>query len=438
MNTATFKPTHHYGLTYRGWWVFLSACLFVFFQFQLNIVSGEILGGIMQSFSLTAFTGSLLVSVYFYTYVIMQVPSGMIVDRFGPKRLLVAGSALCGLSCILFSHTHSIWIAAVARLCMGFGSSFAYVGSMNLASRWFPLRFFGLLCSGAEAMGFVGSMLGGDALAAIVDFYGWRVAFDVLAVVAILVCILLKFVVKNEPKCELRQDAIAQTHEDDGHMWKNFKTIVRSKTAWINAVYSGLMFGVFTIFAGLWAVPFFETSHHLNLVHATILSSLMLLGAIFGNLLMGYLDLMLSDRRILTVGCPLIVTAVLLPIIYMPSLPLFWMGTFMFMTGLFGSAYILTFAIGNELAPEGGRSTSIGFVNTLSVGMTPILQPIVGYVLTHLVTTPMQHASDYPLWDYEYALALLPAITLLSALLGFYLPKRKDISITEDELLAST
>ena len=72
--------------------VWFTSLIFVLFQFFLQLSSAQIVTGLMQSFTLSAFGAGLLASMYYYVYVTLQIPSGMLVDRYGPRRLLTVGS----------------------------------------------------------------------------------------------------------------------------------------------------------------------------------------------------------------------------------------------------------------------------------------------------------------------------------------------------------
>src|SRR3990167_4222248 len=128
----------------RAWGMWGVAVTFVLFQFGLQLSSGQIVDGLMQSFALTAFGGGVLASVYYYIYVLLQAPAGFLIDRYGVRRLLSMGAATCGIGCFVFGWAPTIGWAVLGRLLMGFGAAFAFVGALNIVSRWFAIRQFTL------------------------------------------------------------------------------------------------------------------------------------------------------------------------------------------------------------------------------------------------------------------------------------------------------
>src|SRR3989344_5993733 len=99
----------------RAWVIWIISILFVMFQFCVQLSAGEMLDGLMQSFSLSAFGGGLLVSVYYYIYVLLQTPAGVLIDHYGPRLLLTVGALTCGLGTFMFAESHTLSMAFIAR-----------------------------------------------------------------------------------------------------------------------------------------------------------------------------------------------------------------------------------------------------------------------------------------------------------------------------------
>src|SRR5690554_5562331 len=112
-----------------SWIVWSVSAVFLLFQFFLQLSSADIVAGLMESFSLNALGAGLLASSYYYIYVILQAPAGILIDRFGPRRLLTLGAFVCGLGCWIFSMSLQLDWAVFGRLLMGTGAAFAFVGS---------------------------------------------------------------------------------------------------------------------------------------------------------------------------------------------------------------------------------------------------------------------------------------------------------------------
>lgn len=412
-------PRSRYGY---GSVVWFTSLVFVLFQFFIQLSSAEIVNGLMKSFALSAFGAGMLASAYYYIYVLLQTPSGMLVDRYGPRRLLTAGALGLSLGCFMFAYPHSVWVAAIGRLLMGTSAACAFVGSLTLVRRWFPTKHFTLFAGIAEFFGMFGAIIGSLFLAHLIGKYGWRHSIFGAAAISLVLALVLWTVIRDHPEGRVYQG----TRSVGKTMKRDLAFLFRNKIAWINGAYSGLMFAVITVFVALWAVNFFEVSHHLNLLRATFLADLVFVGVAVGSLFIGWLDTQVKCRRIVLVGAAVCATVLMSLIIAFPIMPISLTSVLMVMLGMCCSAYVINFAVASEIVPSCMQGTSIGLANALSVGTAPILQPLVGLVLTkmallHHVVNPV----NYLVRDYQWALVLIPLGTLIAAVLAFYIPERR-------------
>ena len=402
------------------WLIWGVSAVFVLFQFFLQLSSGEIVDGLMNSFSLSAFGGGILASAYYYIYVVLQTPAGVMIDRFGPRRLLTAGAVVCALGCFTFGASHDLLLAVMGRLMMGAGAAFAFVGSLNLIAKWFPVQRFAFMAAIAETVGMTGTIVGGFFLAELVQTVGWRRSMVGAASLALGVAVLIAVVVRDKPRY-----AAPVSTRPKGALWQDFKALVSNRVAWVNGLYSGTMFSVVTVFVALWAIPYLQLAHHISLTKSTLICNLLFAGVAVGGPVIGWLDGRIRQRRALLVSCSLISAVLLSLVIFMPNAPLSVLMVLMALLGFFCSTYVVTFAVANEIVLPHMRGTSMGFLNTLSVGCAPLLQPLVGLILHLTVHHHGIGADHYSVANYETALSILPLVVLSAAWLGWYVPGRK-------------
>jgi len=395
-----------------AWIVWSVSAVFLLFQFFLQLSSADIVSGLMESFSLNALGASILASSYYYIYVSLQAPAGILIDRFGPRRLLTIGAFVCGFGCWVFSNSFHLHWAILGRLLMGGGAAFAFVGSLSLIARWFPIHRFSVMVAIAETTGMFGAMFGGTLLAHLVVKYGWRPSIQGAAFLALIIGILIWMIVRDSPPSSVPLP-IPPTH-----FWQDIKILVKNKLAWINGAYSGLMFAVQTVFIALWGVPFMQAAHHVSLIMAAFLCNLVFIGVSIGGPIVAWFDSRYPIRRQITVGSALASLLFLSLVLYLPQFPIWAVVVLMLLLGFTCSAYVLTFVIANETAPIHMRSTSVGFINMLSVGSAPLLQPLAGFLLA----LSSHHSSHYTVHQYQIALSILPLGLLAAAFLAKHLP----------------
>ncbi|OGT48613.1 MAG: hypothetical protein A3E82_04775 [Gammaproteobacteria bacterium RIFCSPHIGHO2_12_FULL_38_11] len=399
-----------------AWSIWIVAAIFVLFQFFLQLSSGEIIAGLMKSFALTEFGGGLLASSYYYIYVLLQIPAGMLMDRYGPRLILSLGAMLVCLGCLVFHGAKIVPFALLGRILMGTGSAFAFVGCLNVISIWFPRRRFALMAAIVETAGMVGAIVGNYWLAGYIERAGWRSALFIAAVFAGILSLFLFILVRNTPRRK-KPSVIVVAKK---YLIAGLKQLIRNPFIWINGIYSGIMFSIVTVFIALWAIPFFELSHHIDLVLATLVTSALYMGVAIGGPILGWLDGRTLWRRNIMIINAFCASLFLFLAIYSVHESLLTIALFLFLAGICASSYVLTFATANDIATPSNRATSIGFTNMLCVILAPILQPLIGFLITYF-----DHAHTHLILHFQWAVSLIPILSLVAGILAFYLPNRK-------------
>lgn len=397
-----------------AWSVWLVAAIFVLYQFFLQLSSGEMIAGLMHSFALTALSGGVLAGSYYYIYVLLQTPAGMLLDRYGPRCILSVGALIVCAGGFIFSLSHSFVMALLGRILMGGGSAFAFVGCLNVIAIWFPKRQFALMTAIVETAGMMGAIIGNFGLAHGIEKIGWRDCMMFAAVFAGILSLFLFAIVRNAPrkKTICTQTTVQSSRTAFHHMLKN-------PVIWMNGVYSGLMFSVVTVFVALWAIPFFQTIHHLSLMQATVVASALYAGVAVGGPLLGWLDSRTQWRKWLLIFNAIAAALCLFFVIFDAQLSSLLMGLLLFLAGICASSYVLTFAIVNEIAMPQHRAMGMGFTNMLCVAFAPILQPLVGFLIT---------AFD-GVYYFQWAMSVIPALLFVAAGLAFFLPQRQALKL---------
>ena len=141
--------TYHFQLTkhpmFQAYLVFFMAASFYLYEYVLQVAPSVMAEPMMQTFGVTAKGFGIVAACYFYAYAPMQLPAGILFDRYGPRRLMTCALCLCALGSFFFASTESLWTAALGRWFIGVGSAFSFIGVLVLLSRWFPPNYFAVL-----------------------------------------------------------------------------------------------------------------------------------------------------------------------------------------------------------------------------------------------------------------------------------------------------
>lgn len=390
--------------------IWLVGVSFLLFQFFLQLSSGIVIGAIMIEQGLSAFTAGLLSSSFYYVYTSLQIPVGLLFDRYNTRTLLSVNAFLCALGCFIFSTGHNLATLFCGRLIIGTGSAFAFVGLTRVLRQNFPLKHYAFMIGLSETLGFTVTVSAMIGMGALITQVSWRHFITIAGITGLLIAILCRLIIPgNKPEK-------SKPH----HYKKQLVLMLKNKLIWINGLFVGLEFSVITVFGAMWAVPFIQLKLNCTIKTASILTSMILLGAGLSCPIYGWLSIRLSRRKpLIHISC-LSTAFLLLLVLYLPIKSVLLTGVLLFAIGLLCGAYMLAFTIANELSPPESLSACTGFTNTLGMLSAPLMQPLVGYFLDHL----SDHSGKYTLSDYQWALLSVPIALIVASMLSHYLPEK--------------
>jgi sugar phosphate permease len=182
-------------------WIVFASVLFTYvLMSSQRTAPGLITDQIMLDFNVTATTIGLLTSIQFFVYTSLQIPMGIMADRFGPNFFLISGALLTGLGTILYSlGTHEV-VLFMARVLTGTGDATIWVNMVLILGQWFNAKEFTKLIGVTAMMGSLGFLVATVPFSLFIDFVGWRGAFFSVGLLLCSCAILLYFVLLKKPK----------------------------------------------------------------------------------------------------------------------------------------------------------------------------------------------------------------------------------------------
>ncbi len=392
------------------WLIWATAALFPTYQFMLQSSPSPMLTELTKDLSISYVQASFITTYFFFSYIVMQVPAGILVDIVGPRILLVLGSLFAGISCVIFSSCECLWIAESARLIMGFSCATALVSVFSLIDRWFEPKRFALLLGLTETFAMAGSALALVSLTFSVQHFGWRQAVLLCGILGIGLSMLIFIIVRNHPNDSSIIEHRASSFSLKKELSNLFEIIKRSQV-WINGLYTGLTFAVIPAFFALWGIPFFSHRYHISPTQSASIVSLGLLGAGIGSPFLGWLSDHIKKRKPIMILGSLISTLCLYFIIHVDA-PLYLAGFLNLLLGFTCSSYVLSFAIIKEILPPNVKGKAMGFANMLCLLIgAPILQPAIAHIVKDNIGTGNM---------FKFALLPLTLSLALSLILTFW------------------
>ncbi len=159
-------------------WVVFVAVLFTYLLMaSQRTAPGLITDQLMKDFGVTASTIGLLTSIQFFVYTGLQIPMGILADRFGPNFFLIVGAALTGLGTILYSLGTHEFVLFFSRMLTGVGDATIWVNMVLILAQWFQKKEFVRLIGFTGMTGSLGFLLATVPFATLILLFGWRITF---------------------------------------------------------------------------------------------------------------------------------------------------------------------------------------------------------------------------------------------------------------------
>ncbi|HIW92839.1 MAG TPA: MFS transporter [Candidatus Corynebacterium avicola] len=153
----------------------------------------------MDHFTIDASRLAVFTSVQVGVYACAQIPMGMLIDRFGPRRMLVVGALLMGIGQVLLGATSSYPVAILARVIVGTADATAFLSVMRILPAWIPLRKTPVFTQLTGGLGYIGQFLSAVPFTLLLHSQGWTVAFASLGGFGVLVAVLVWLAVADTP-----------------------------------------------------------------------------------------------------------------------------------------------------------------------------------------------------------------------------------------------
>lgn len=405
----------------KSWLIWSCAACFFLYQFFLRVSPSVMVDELITDFGLTASSVGLMSSMFFYGYVAMQAPVGSMLDTWGPRKLLVAASALIGIACMVFSQSDNLIIASIARLMMGALGAVGFLSCMKLATIWFPPQKISLVIGSTLFLGTFGAVLGGKPMAYMVDTLGWRETMWITSLVAFAMAIMLWIVIRDNPPKKL-EEKIAEYHD---HLDKQpsiidgFKLILTKPQTWFLALYGILMYIPLSSFADMWGVPYLMTAFKLSRQDAATATSVLYLGVGIGTPLFALFSDKIKQKKTPLYLAAFFALISFLPILLMPDLNMYSIYTLMFLFGLSMGGQFIAYSVVCDINPVEVSGSANAVQNMICLTSGIIFQPVVGLVLETVWNGEKQsELLMFSASDFQVALSIIPIGLLAATIVG--------------------
>ena len=400
--------------------VFVLATSFTVYDFMLRVMPSAMTHELMTSFNMDASGLGLMASLFYYGYSPMQIPAGLLYDRIGPRKLLALSTLLCAVSGAIFGQADSIYVASFGRFLTGFTASFAFIGALLIASRWYPPKHFAFFAGLVQFLGCVGAIVGEAPIAAMVKHWGWRHTATELAWVGVILSVIMYTFIRDYPN---NASVTKPKHLPSVSFFKCLKRICRSGQTWWVALYAFCCWAPISIFATLWGPSFLSSAYHLSMTAAAALTSLVWVAIGISSPLAGWWSDLIKRRRRPLIICAAIGLLSSLTMIYVGDLNKWILSLSLIVFGLSASSQAVTFGLVLDNNHDTVMGTASGFNNMAVVAGGIILQPLVGIIVHHMWKMHPSYSLTGPLYtvhEYRTALVIIPICFIVGILVSLF------------------
>ncbi|MWV64498.1 MFS transporter [Halorubrum sp. JWXQ-INN 858] len=277
-------------------WIAWGALAIVFLLVNLHRLSTAVLSEeLTAEFTLTAAQLGALHASFFVVYAAVQVPTGVLVDRVGPRTVGAGGAVLLSLGAVGFALGDGYLPALVARGVIGLGSGVIFVAILRFCANWYRTDEFATMTGLTGAFAGLGAILATTPLAVAVGLIGWRTAVLALAAAGFLAGVAAYVLVRNSPS-DAGLDPIANVPEQPAVSLRetgaHLRELARDPAQWLLSVVFFAANGTLLTLIGLWGVPYLVVVYDLEVATASTYTLLGAVGMLFGGPTIGWL----SDR----------------------------------------------------------------------------------------------------------------------------------------------
>lgn len=408
-----------------AWLVCGLGALFYCYEYFLRVAPSVMTQELSQSFNVSAAALGNLVAFYYYIYTPMQLPAGLLMDRYGPRRLLALASLVCAIGSFLFAEG-SMHLAMLGRLMIGFGSAFAFVGTLRLAVSWLPASRFALVTGSVVTLGMLGAMSADIVLSRLVQILNWQNTIYLSAIAGFIIAGLIWFTIPNKGPSSSSEPQ-STTNITFAQLLREFGQLVKKPQLWLIGLVGCLFYMPISVFAELWGIPYLKQAYGLSNAVASSTISLIFFGEVVGGPITGWVADKLNNRTLPITIFSFITAILFMILLYMHGVPKGVLYVLLFVIGMLCTGQNLVFPIACRMTDPRLAGTVMAMTNMLVMLGGVVFQPLLGVFLEMSSGKHVKgDLSVYTGSDFQHALVVLPIVLVLTVIIMFFIKEKKE------------
>lgn len=324
--------------------IFLPFAFGYFLSYLYRVINAVLAPDLVADIGLEPAGLGLLTSTYFITFAAFQLPLGILLDRFGPRKIEAALLVLGAFGALTFAHAESINGLIIGRALIGLGVSACLMAAFKAFVIWFPTQQLPRINGFQMAMGGLGALAGTAPIEIALSFTDWRGVFTVLAILTMAVAVAIFFIVP-----ERKMESMDLRLPDQ---IRGIKLVFKDFTFWGIAPWTTFSQTTYLSIQGLWAGPWLRDVAGMD--RTAVAGTLMWVAV---AMIAGFIILGTVTERLSRGGIPPMTVAACGMFLFMVQLlflilePVRWAAPVMILFGFFGTSGILPYAVLSQSFP---------------------------------------------------------------------------------------
>lgn len=404
-----------------AWIICLIATLNYSYDFFIRAAPSVMGNDLISDFGISHTELGMLSSAYFVSYTIMQIPAGVILDKYNRTFVISFATAFCVLGNYLFSATNCYEIAFTGRILMGIGSAFGFIGAAKMAGMWLPENFFSTFIGFATVVGILGGLVTNIMLSSLVFELGWREGNAVFTYIGVGILLLIIIFIRDNPK-----HVVKFAHLSEANFKETIVKVIKifcNLKFWAASIIGAVLFIPINVLGSLWGVGLIQAKFSLSQELASHFNGVLFIGAAVGFTIAAIIASLTNRYRLMLVLSIVSLAIILAIILYVPmNLSVFTL--LYFLLGAAAGPQAVTFGIAKIISPKGTTGSVTAGVNMINNFVPIILLPLVGYILTHFGTFIANSTTIYTITSYQNALDMVIIFLLVCLPIAMLIPKQ--------------
>ena len=411
--------------------------LFFSWEFFLRISPSLVITQLATQYNTNAIGLGAIAGFYYLGYSLIQIPAGIIIDKYSVKKIAIISLTICLLTILFFIFNKSLTFALISRAIMGAASAFSFIGVLAIAKRYFPDKF-NLITSITISLG---TLLAAFSQVGASFFISdktnnWHQPFVILSLTGL---ILIIGMILN--KKQNNNNNNNNTQKTNNNLIKKCAKLIINPGILLNGIIGGLLYLPSSIISDTWGINFFEIKSNVTRSEGTIIIMCLFLGWAIGSLLIGIINKNTENQKNKTLIQLLGLLAIssIISIIYAPINNYYILSMFTLFFGIGSSSQILVWCDFNNrnINPQ-DIGLAIAIVNMLTIGISSIGQIIMGAIIAQANTyfnntANISNISSISSIDAYYtAFAIIPVLIFIGIIIASYFFTNQDLNINKN------